>query len=139
MFFRKKEAVEEGVKPKKKEEIDSQEWDRKKIFTTLFFAIVAILAVSEIKGTFFPGKPLVLGEKVEAPSIKKPNIKPPSLNVADVGLKLEDIKKNIEDLTPEEIATTSPQIQKVLQDIGEIKNLPSNQAREMCLKICSGI
>lgn len=128
------------MRPKKKEEFENEQWDKKKIFVTLFFAIVAILAASEIKGVFFPGKPSVLGEKAEPSPITRPDIKPPSLNVAsEVGLKLEDIKKNIGDLTPEEIATTSPQIQKVIQDIQGIKNLPASQAREMCLKICGGI
>jgi predicted RNA-binding protein with EMAP domain len=42
-------------------------------------------------------------------------------------------------LDPEEVASSSPQIQKVLNDIQGIKNLPADQARNTCMKICSGI
>lgn len=140
MFFRKREAAQEPFKQRKREEIDHEEWDKKKIIITLFFAVVAILAALEIKGTFFPSDTSVLGEKTQPTPIKKPDIKPPDFNVAsEVGSTINEIKKNIEGLNPEEVATTSPQIQKVLQDIQGIKDLPTNQAREMCLKICSGI
>ena len=129
MFFRRKETG------------DSEQWDKKKIIITSFFAIVAILVVAEIKGTFFPGNQEILGESNRKPTpITKPDIKPPNFNVAsEVGSKIDEIKKNIEELSAEEVATTSPQIQKALHDIQGIKDLPTNQAREMCLRICSGI
>lgn len=142
MFFRKKETSIESVKPKKKEELDTDQWDKKKIIITTFFAIVAILAVNEIKTTFFPKDEGVLGQttKITPTPIEKPNVGLPRFDVASqVGSRVEDIKKNIENLNAEEVASSSPQIQKVLQDIQGIRNLPSNQAKEMCIKICSGI
>ncbi|MBI2621295.1 MAG: hypothetical protein HYW63_01445 [Candidatus Levybacteria bacterium] len=141
MFFRKKEILEESVKLKKKEEPGGEEWDKRKIIISSFFAIVAILVLAEIKGIFFPSNQEILGESISRPTpIKKPDIKPPSFDVAaGVGSKIEDIKKNIEGLDAEEVASSSPQIQKVLRDIQGIKDLPTNQAREMCFKICSGI
>lgn len=141
MFFRKSWTLEKPLNTKRKEEFNSEEWDKKKIIITSFFAIVAILAAAEIKGTFFPGSVGVLGESTNKPTpIKKPDMKPPKFNVvSEVGSTINEIRKNIEELSAEEVATTSPQIQKVLQDIQGIKDLPTNQARDMCLKICSGI
>lgn len=124
----------------KKEE--NAPWDKKKIIITLFFAVVAILVALELRNMFFPKNEGVLGESEEKESMKveKPNIKPPSLNVvSELGSRISEIKKNIEGLNAQEVATSSPQIQKVLRDMQGIKDLPSNQAKEMCLKICSGI
>jgi len=141
MFFRKKEKLEEPLRTRRKDEVDSLEWDKKKIVITIFFVVVAILIVGEIKGTFFPDNKEILGESISRPTpIKKPDIKSPSFNVAsEVNSRVEEIKNSIEGLDAAEVASSSSQIQKVLKDIQGIKNLPSNQAKEMCYKICSGI
>ena len=142
MFFRKSEAFAERAKFKRKENLDTDLWDKKKIVVTLFFAVVVILVAIEVRNMFFPKNEEVLGESEENKSmtVQKPNIKPPSLNiVSEVESRIDEIKKNIKGLNAEEVATSSPQIQKVLRDMQGIKDLPSNQAKEMCLRICSGI
>lgn len=142
MFFRKKEEVVEPVKTRKKEEISTEEWDKKKVIITAFFLVVAVLAVNEIKTTFFPSDDGVLGQNVEvAPTpIKKPDVEIPRVNIAnEVGSKINEIKKNIEGLNAEEVASSSPQIQKVLKDMEGLKDLPSNEAKSMCMKLCSEI
>lgn len=126
-----------------KREIEQDfEWDKKRILIGLGILTVIIIAGFEFKGLFLNKNGNVLGEtNINKPSeIEKPNVKPPSINFqSEVGSTIADIKKNIGQLDTREIASSSPQIQKVLQDIQGIKDLPSNQAREMCLKICSGI
>lgn len=142
MFFRKSEESKELVKPKKKEEESSEQWDKKRIVITAFFVIVAILAVKEVKTTFFPSNDSVLGQSVEiAPTpIKKPDIELPRFNVAnEVGSRISEIKNNINSLDPKEVASSSPQIQKLLHDMEGIKDLPSNEAKSACMKICSEI
>lgn len=145
MFFRKKEEVAPAapLKPtRKKEEESSDEWDKKRIVITAFFAVVAILAVREIKATFFPSDESVLGQNVSiSPTpIKKPDVEIPRFNVAnEVGSKIEELKRNIEGLDPQEVASSSPQIQKVLRDMEGLKDLPSNEARNTCMKLCSEI
>ena len=124
-----------------KEEENGQ-WDKKKIIITTFFSIVAILIAGELKGKFLDNRGGVLGESIETKpvTIQKPDVKPPNFNVvSQVGSRIEDIKDSINGLDAVEIASSSPQIQKVLRDIQGIKDLPANQAKEMCLKICSGI
>ncbi len=142
MFFRKKAEVVESVKTRKKEEVSSEEWDKKKIIITAFFLVVAVLAVNEIKTTFFSSTDEVLGQNVSvSPTpIKKPDVEIPRFNVAnEVGSKIEELKRNIEGLDPVEIASSSPQIQKVLKDMEGLKDLPSNEAKSMCMKLCSEI
>ncbi len=141
MFFRKKEEAVEPVKTRRKEE-SGEEWDKKRVIVTAFFVVVAILAVREIKTTFFSNNDEVLGQNVSvSPTpIKKPDVEIPRFNVAnEVGSKIEELKKNIEGLDPVEVASSSPQIQKVLKDMEGLKDLPSNEAKSMCMKLCSEI
>lgn len=53
--------------------------------------------------------------------------------------KLESIKEEIGKLDVKDIASSSPQVQKVLQDIQSLQQYPRNQAKEMCENICKGL
>jgi hypothetical protein len=141
MFFRKKEEVTEEVeKPKKNVKKEEEfEWDKRRIITTLFFGVVVLLLVLELKNKLIPNTG-ILGESTVKKSyeIKKPEVQGPNLDVeSKVGTAIEDIKSNINEINPEEVASSSPQIQKVLQDIQGLKDLPSDKARSTCLKLCS--
>ncbi len=146
MFFRRnkdEEATEEEVKkPKKKEkEDDGLEWDKKRIVLTLFFGLVAILIAWELKKMLLPNTN-ILGESTvkTASEIEKPDIETPDVDLESrVGSRISDIKESIVNLDPEEVASSSPQIQKVLKDIQGIRDLPAEEARNTCHKICSGI
>ena len=140
MFFRKSGEDPENNTPRKKEEADDQ-WDKKKILTFLFFGIVALLIAFEIKQATL-GDKSILGESTTKKSseIKKPNIETTRVNVeSQVSSTVEDIKKSISEIDAKEVASSSPQIQKVLNDIQGIRDLPINRAKEACFKICSGI
>jgi len=142
MFFRKKAEEMDPVKTRKKEEVSTEEWDKKRVIITAFFVVVAILGVREIKTTFFSNNDEVLGQNVSVTPtpIKKPSVEIPRVNVANqVGSKINEIKKNIEGLNAQEVASSSPQIQKVLRDMEGLKDLPSNEAKSMCVKLCSEI
>ncbi len=148
MFFRNKKeekVIEEEIpklKPKKIEkEDDGLEWDKKRILTTLLFGIIAIFLVMELKHRFFPDTN-ILGESTvkKASEIEKPSVKGPNMDLeSKVGSTLNEVKNNINQIDPEEVATSSPQIQKVLNDIQGIRDLPADKARNTCMKICSGI
>lgn len=123
-----------------KKELTDLEWDKKKIAVTLLFVLIAGIIALELRSRFLP-ESIVLGEKTQNKSeIQKPELKTPGVNFqTEAKSKINEIKENIDELDPQAIASSSPQIQKVLRDIQGIKDLPANQAREMCLKICSGI
>ena len=138
MIFRKKqEESVEVLKSRKREPEEEFEWDKRRIAIFLLLFSVVFLVGLEVKKTFFPNTN-ILGVAVKK-SVEKPNIEAPHLNLSQISSTIEDVKKNVQTLDAAEIASSSPQIQKVLRDIQGIKDLPANQAREMCLKVCSGI
>lgn len=125
----------------KKETPEEFQWDRKRILIAIFLLIAGLIVIFELKGTFIKNK-AALGDAIQNKpvEVKRPEIKSPNIDISSkVDAKIEDIKNNVGGLDPAEVATSSPQIQKVLRDIQEIKNLPVDQAKQTCMKICSGI
>jgi len=152
MFFRGKkekkveeekiveEAVKKSRKADKKEE-DELVWDRKRIVIALVLILFILFAVRQAKGMFFPNTN-ILGESTvkKASEIDRPEVDSPGIGLqSSVASKFDNVKDDIVNLDPEEVASSSPQIQKVLRDIQGLKDLPADQARNTCMKICSGI
>ena len=53
-----------------------------------------------------------------------------------VAEKIESLKQDVRGLNIVEIASSSPQVQKILNDIKFLEQYPANQAKEICKKIC---
>jgi len=53
--------------------------------------------------------------------------------------KLEDLKKEAMKIDVAEIASSSPQIQKLIKDLSSIRDYPANQAKEICEKVCGNL
>jgi hypothetical protein len=147
MFFRKQKEEEienleeKKLRSRKKSDEDELVWDKKRVIIAIGLVILAIIFVKEIKDNFFPNYS-ILGESTvkKVAEVKKPEIESPDLNLqSKVSNSLDDIKDNISSIDPEEVATSSPQIQKVLRDIQGIKNLPVDKAKEACYKVCSNL
>lgn len=51
--------------------------------------------------------------------------------------QIMDIKKQVANLDVEEIASSSPEIRNLIEDLKALGNLPRNEAKEACHKICS--
>ena len=128
---------------KKENEVEqNQEWDLKRIVIAAALIIVGVVVVLDVKHSFLDQNQGILGAAIQNKPVEviKPNIKSPNLNVSSqIGDKIDQIKSNVSNIDPAQIATSSPQIQKVLRDIQGIKDLPADQAKQQCLKICSGI
>lgn len=126
---------------KKKEEI---EWDKKKIFLFLFLILFLIVAGYGLKI-------MLLGQDIKPANLSLPKIKSDVKGESTKAQSLpQGIKKNIQEeinsLKAEvgninliEIASSSPQVQKVINDLKAIQNYPSNQIKEVCEKVCSGL
>lgn len=141
MIFRKKEKEEEVLSRRRieKKAEDTHEWDKKKISIALIIFAVGLIGFLEAKSRFFPDSS-VLGTTSVNRSVQKPDIKTPKIDLQkELGVSLDEVKNDISSLDAKEVASSSPQIQKVLKDIESIKDMPTNEARDACMKICSGI
>jgi hypothetical protein len=119
------------------EEENVQSWNRKRIFIAVF-----LLALLLTGGYFF--KTRILGEtqlqpakSVEGISTEDESAELPGINVREaVREKIENIKKEVSGLDILEVASSSPQVQKILNDIKSLEQYPTNQVKEICRKIC---
>ena len=53
--------------------------------------------------------------------------------------KVIEIRKDVEKINVVDVATSTPAIQKVINDIKNLQNYPQNQAKDACFKICEGL
>lgn len=125
------------------EEIKREEsWNKTRIFAVLF--LVLLLAIG---GYFF--KTRVLDTKlsssqpsrsVKGTSVEENNKEKKGLNALNVQKalqeKLEDLKQEVASLNILEVASSSSQIQKIINDIKSLEQYPTNQAKEICRQIC---
>lgn len=123
---------------KKKDEI---EWDKKKIILFLFVVLFLVIGGYQLKS-------MILGDNTnsnETPSfeqsVKGTSIQePPTESIKNsVQEQIEDIKEEAQNINIADIASSSPQVQKIINDIKALQNYPSNQIKDVCQKVCSGL
>ncbi len=122
-------------------ERNEESWNKIRIFTVFF--LIALLAVGAYfyKTRFFDAN---LSPK-EVKSVKGVSLEDKSNNSKeDAGAniqetikdKLDDLKQEVFGLNIAEIASSSPQVQKIINDIKSLEQYPASQAKEICKKIC---
>lgn len=120
---------------------EDQVWDKKKI--AIFLLILILAGVGLVYG-FGNQKFLSQGEISGIQAVEereKPKIEPPSFTNLQNTFeeRFNDIRKEAEKIDVTEVASSSPQIQKVINDIKALQNYPRNQAKEACFSICEGL
>jgi uncharacterized membrane protein len=119
------------------EEVNKETWDKKKIFLAVFLLIVLVTGAYYLKKEFLTNPSeqtkLVEGASTVANSIESG----PKINIQDaVQQKIDSIKQEVSGLNLMEVASSSPQVQKVLNDIKDLQQYPTNQIKDLCRKIC---
>lgn len=107
-------------------------WDLKKIILGIVivvaFAIFLYFAKDKVeKNLTSPKKPLgqVEGAKTSREIVGD-----------DVKEKLEMIKREIANLNAIDMASSSPQVQKIIKDLQNLKQYPSTQIKDLCQNMC---
>lgn len=124
----------------KKEIKEDKEWDVKKIITTVFILAVLIALVLFFKYYVFFENDFSKKSLSVTPSVKQvegiSTVEPvPNIKQA-VQEKVNSIKEEAARIDIIEIASSSPQVQKVINDLKELEKYPSSQAKSMCNNIC---
>jgi len=122
------------------EEVNVEEsWNKKRILTALF--LIMVLAIG---GYVFKARVLDADLFPKNPKSVKGITSKEEKRKEDFGMeiqgavkeKIKSLKQEVSLLNIAEIASSSPQVQKIINDIKSLEQYPTNQAKEICRKIC---
>ena len=111
-----------------------ESWNKKR--TGLALIVFLLLAGSAV---YLLRNSLLLNAKSERAQNQK------VLSASDQNLEgiiqrqVQAIKQQAANINIEEIASSSPQIQNLINDLKALQNLPKDKAKEACYNICSGL
>lgn len=57
-------------------------------------------------------------------------------STADLQTQLNNLEQKIQHLSVADVASASPQVQEIIQQVQNIQNLPKDQAKSVCQQIC---
>lgn len=138
------------------EKLEPEEsWNKKRIFLTLFVITILLAGAFGIKNfvlgnnSFSKESPIINAlqsikgaatqEELNAQTKK---INPPAINLPVQKLvqdQLKVIQQEVNNLNVADIASSSPQVKKIIEDLQSLQDYPKNQAKDVCTKICSGL
>jgi spore coat protein CotF len=122
------------------DEVSTQEsWNKKRIFAAVFLITILIAGVylfkTRIINTSLSSQD---STSVKGVSSEKEKAKE-DLSIEIQGAikeRINNLKQEVSSLNVVEVASSSPQVQKILNDIKSLEQYPVNQAKEICRQIC---
>lgn len=122
----------------------NESWNKKRIFAAVFLLALLIAGVYIVKTRVLGlESPSQESMSVKGVSTKEDNNKEEEkkedlkINIQEsVKEKINALKQEVSGLNVLEVASSSPQIQKIINDIKSIEQYPVNQAKEICRQIC---
>lgn len=124
-----------------KENKIEEAWDKKKIIIALVVllgliaSLVYFSGVYKVKGENTKESKAQFQKAVEGAieSVDAPTVK------ETIQEKIDEIKTDASSIDVVEIASSSPQVQKIINDIKSLENYPKDQVKGMCEKICDSL
>jgi uncharacterized protein YpmS len=119
------------------EEVERDTWNKKRVFIALLLLILLIAG-----GLFFRIRVLDENSSQIVKSATKVNTEQDNNFEIKADIqelmkdKIDDLKEDVSNLNILEVASSSPQVQKILNDIKSLEQYPTNQLKEVCRKIC---
>jgi len=109
-----------------------ESWNKKRIGIAL---IIFLLLAGSVIYLFKSNMPITKPQRVQD---KKVLASDQNLESIIQG-KVQAIKQQAVNINVEEIASSSPQIQNLINDLKALQNLPSSRVKEACYNICKGL
>jgi conjugal transfer/entry exclusion protein len=117
------------------------EWDKKKIILFIAGVILLLAIIYVARNMMFAGtqsaNPSLINTGVKGESIQStqplPDIK------KSVQQQIDTLKNEAQNINVVDIATSSPQVQKVINDLKAIQDYPKSQLKATCEQICNGL
>lgn len=118
---------------------DDIEWDKRKILLFLIASVILLSIGYELKT-------MMLGDSSSVPSsansVKGASIQnypsPPDIS-GGIQNQINNLKTEAQNINVADVATSSAQVQKVINDLKAIQNYPKNQLKSTCEQICNGL
>jgi hypothetical protein len=127
------------------EEVKAGEsWNKKKIIITTIILGLLIVGGFYLRIRILGQNSSQIMESVKGATTQEVTLPDVKANVQEVVKeKIDNLKAQVSNLNVSEIASSSPQVQKILNDIQSLEQYPANQAKEFCRqiyeKICGGL
>jgi len=121
------------------EEVNKGEsWNKKKIIAAVFLLILLMIGGYLFETRVLSGNSSQLAKSVKGITVEEETTQPMAkINIQEaVKEKIDNLKQEVSGLDVLEIASSSPQVQKILNDIKSLEQYPTNQIKEICRKIC---
>ncbi len=117
-----------------------ESWNKKRVLIGLLVLILLFIGLIGFK-TFVLDKNAVPSLSVKGASVSpgvqtgtvSPDIK------STVTDQINTLQKEASNINITDIATSSPQVQKVINDLKSLQDLPKNQAKDYCQQICNSL
>jgi uncharacterized protein involved in exopolysaccharide biosynthesis len=114
--------------------INKETWNKKRVFLGIFLLSLLIIG----GGYLFRDKIFISSSRqlksVEGASTSTVDT---AANVQEtVKEKIDNLKQEVSGLNLMEVASSSSQVQKILNDIKALQQYPANQIKDLCRKIC---
>ena len=111
-----------------------ESWNKKR--TGIALIVLLLLAGSAV---YLLRNSLLLNAKSERAQNQKV-LSASDQNLEDIiQRQVQTIKQQAANINVEEIASSSPQIQNLINDLKALQNLPKDKAKEACYNICKGL
>lgn len=127
------------------EEEEELEWDKKKIFLTL--AVVMLLLIGGITAKIY-----LLGSHTSSPSVGQAvkgasTVASAAQNTSPIQLpsstavqqKIATLEQQASQISVKDIASSSPQVQAIVQQLQNLPQMPGNVAKQTCVQLCNNL
>ena len=126
--------------PTPKEKKTEVIWDKKRIFIFVLSAILILILGFELK-TLTLDKNVSLDKAKNLPTEQVQGASTQQLPDVRQGIvnQIDNLKNEAQNINVVEVATSSSQVQKVINDLKSLQDLPKSQLKTACEKVCSGL
>lgn len=120
---------------------EQEVWDLKKII----IGVVGLAAVAGgafyAKNHFAPNTTTTppATQQVQGTTTDNPIVSPTPQIKINLQEKVQQLRNDVTHLNVAEIASSSPQVQQILNQVKNLGDLPKSEAKNVCQKICSGL
>ncbi len=114
-------------------------WDKKKIFITFVLVVLIVFVGLKFRSYLLDQNYSKAPQKTNQ-QVKGVDTKELSNSIREgIQSNINNLKTQAQNLDVAEIATSSPQVQKIINDLKSLQDLPKSQLKSTCERICSGL